>query len=136
MFCLPLPPWFSFTFQCSSLLYRHALTFLHNPCLLCSVFSSVRIASVHHFFLRPLPLPAPSLVVNIGSNNHVQYLLNDRQLFTVNEGKDLGIPITSDLQVKHSQYCSEVVKTANTFISVIGCTFENKPKKITLSLYS
>ena len=48
----------------------------------------------------------------------------------MNKEKDLGITILNDL--KPSQHCSEVVKTANRLVGFIGRTFENKLEKVIL----
>ena len=74
-------------------------------------------------------------VLHIGSNNNrVQYLMNGQQLNAVNKEKDLGIIISSDL--KPSQHCSEVAKTANKLVGFIGRAFENKSEKVILKLYN
>ena len=74
-------------------------------------------------------------VLHIGSNNNrVQYLMNGQQLSAVNKEKDLGIIISSDL--KPSQHCSEVAKTANKLVGFIGRAFENKSEKVILKLYN
>ena len=74
-------------------------------------------------------------VLHIGSNNDcVQYYMNDQQLSAVDKEKDLGITISSDL--KPSQHCSEVFKTANKLVGFIGRTFENKSERIILKLYN
>ncbi len=58
-------------------------------------------------------------VLNIGSNNnHAQYLKNGQQLSVVNKEKDLGIMMSGDL--KPSQHCSGVFKTANKLVGFIG----------------
>lgn len=57
-------------------------------------------------------------VLHIGSNNnHAQYLMNGQQLSAVNKEKDLGITISSNL--KPSQHCSEVFKTANKLVGLL-----------------
>jgi hypothetical protein len=74
-------------------------------------------------------------VLHIGSNNNrAQYLMNGQQLSAVNKEKDLGITISSDL--KPSQHCSEVFKTANKLVGFIGRAFENKSEKVILKLYN
>ena len=73
-------------------------------------------------------------VLHIGSNNdHVQYSMNGQQLSTVSKEKDLGIIISNDL--KPSQHCSEVFKTANKLVGFIGRAFDNKSEK-SLKLYN
>ena len=74
-------------------------------------------------------------VLHIGSNNNqFQYSMNGQQLSTVNEEKDLGVLVTNDL--KPSQHCSQVVKTANKLVGFIGRVFENKSEKVILKLYN
>jgi len=64
-------------------------------------------------------------VLHIGGNkDRVQYLMNGQQLSAVNKEKNLGIIISSDL--KPSQHCSEVLKTANKVVGFIGRAFEDK----------
>ena len=52
-------------------------------------------------------------VMHIGSYNiDANYLMNGHQLSNVDEEKDLGIVISSNL--KPSKHCSEIVKTAGS----------------------
>ena len=51
-----------------------------------------------------------------------------------NVEKDLGIMISDDL--KPSNQCSKVVKTANKLVGFIGRTFEHKSEKVILTLYN
>ena len=74
-------------------------------------------------------------VLQIGSNNdHIQYEMNGVDICNVDKEKDLGVIITSDL--KPSDHCTEVVKTANKLIGFIGRTFEHKTEKVILTLYN
>ena len=74
-------------------------------------------------------------VLHIGSSNdRVQYEMNGQILEAVNKEKDLGVMISSDL--KPSQHCSEVVKTANKLVGFIGRAFENKSETVLLKLYN
>ena len=74
-------------------------------------------------------------VLHIGKrNDHVQYSMNGQQLSAVTKEKDLGVIISNDL--KPSQQCSEVVKTANKLVGFIGRVFENKSEKVMLNLYN
>ena len=74
-------------------------------------------------------------VLHIGKrNDHVQYSMNGQQLSAVTKEKDLGVTISNDL--KPSQQCSEVVKTANKLVGFIGRVFENKSEKVMLNLYN
>ncbi len=74
-------------------------------------------------------------MLHIGnSNDHAQYLMNGQQLVAVNKEKDLRITISSDL--KPSQHCSEVFKTANKLVGFVGRAFENKSEKVILKLYN
>ncbi len=60
--------------------------------------------------------------------------MNATEIPKVNEEKDLGVTISSDL--KPAKHCSEVVKTANKLIGFIGRTFEFKTEKVILTLYN
>ncbi len=72
-------------------------------------------------------------VLHIGNNNNrAQYLMNGQQLSAVNKEKDLGITISSDL--KSSQHCSGIFKTANKLVGFTGRAFENKYEKVILKL--
>ena len=74
-------------------------------------------------------------VLHIGSNNHrTNYSMNGNEIPNVNEEKDLGVTISSDL--KPAKHCSEVVKTANMLIGFIGRTFEFKSEKVILTLFN
>ena len=74
-------------------------------------------------------------VLHIGSNNNMQqYSMNGQQLSAVKKEKDLGVLVTDDL--KPSQHCSQVVKTANKLVGFIGRVFENKSEKVILKLYN
>ena len=62
-------------------------------------------------------------VLHIGNRNvQANYTMNGKQLAKVEQEKDLGVVISSDL--KPSKQCSEVVKTANKLIGFIGRSFE------------
>ena len=64
-------------------------------------------------------------VLHIGSNNErVNYSVIGSQLVKVNEEKDSGDTITTDL--KSSKHCSEVVKAADKLVVFIGRSFECK----------
>ncbi len=74
-------------------------------------------------------------VLHIWSNNNrSKYSTNATEILKVNEEKDLGITISSDL--KPAKHCSEVVKTANMLSGFIGRTFEFKTEKVFLILYN
>ena len=60
--------------------------------------------------------------------------MNGIQLAKVEQKKDLGIVISSDL--KPSKQCSEVVKTANKLAGFIGRSFEFRTEEIILNLYN
>ena len=60
--------------------------------------------------------------------------MNGKQLAKVEQEKDLGVVISSDL--KPSKQCSEVVKTANKLIGFIGRSFEFRTEEIILNLYN
>ena len=74
-------------------------------------------------------------VLHIGNNNdRHNYSMNGIELLKVNEEKDLGVTISSDL--KPGKHCTEVVKTANKLIGFIGRTFEFKSEKVILTLFN
>ncbi len=63
--------------------------------------------------------------MHIGINNdNVKYLMNGVEPSVTNTAKDLGVIISDDL--KTSNQCSKVVKTANKLVGFIGRTFEHK----------
>ena len=71
-------------------------------------------------------------VLHIGNRNvQASYTMNGKQLAKVEQEKDLGVVISSDL--KPSKQCSEVVKTAN---KLIGRSFEFRTEEIILNLYN
>ena len=74
-------------------------------------------------------------VMHIGINNdNVKYLMNGVELLVTNTETDLGVMISDDL--KPSNQCSKVVKTANKLVGFIGRTFEHKSEKVILTLYN
>ncbi len=73
--------------------------------------------------------------MHIGINNDkVKYLMNGVELSVTNTEADLGVMISLDL--KPSNQCSKVVKTANKLVGFIGRTFEHKSEKVILTLYN
>ena len=74
-------------------------------------------------------------MLHIGNRNvQANYTMNGKQLAKVEQEKDLGVVISSDL--KPSKQCSEVVKTANKLIGFIGRSFEFRTEEIILNLYN
>lgn len=74
-------------------------------------------------------------VMHIGnSNDQANYILNGSNLTKVNQEKDLGITISSDL--KPEKHISEVVKTANKLTGFIGRAFDYKSEKVILTLFN
>ena len=74
-------------------------------------------------------------VLHIGNNNdHVSYSMDGVQLNKVDQERDLGVIISSDL--KPSTHCKEVVKKANKLVGFIGRTFEYKSEKVIRTLYN
>ena len=74
-------------------------------------------------------------VLHIGNRNvQANYTMNGKQLAKVEQEKDLGVVISSDL--KPSKQCSEVVITANKLIGFIGRSFEFRTEEIILNLYN
>ena len=74
-------------------------------------------------------------VLHIGNNNvQATYTMNGVQLASVEQEKDLGVVISKDL--KPSKQVSEVVKTANKLIGLIGRAFECRTKEVILNLYN
>ncbi len=73
--------------------------------------------------------------MHIGINNDkVEYLMNGVELSVTNTKKDLGVMISDDL--KPSNQCSKVVKTANRLVGFIGRTFEHKSEKKNILTYN
>jgi hypothetical protein len=73
-------------------------------------------------------------VMHFGVNNAKEkYSINNIVLNVVKEEKDLGVIVQDDLKV--SQQCSKVVKTANRILGMIGRTFQNRSKEIIIPLY-
>ncbi len=67
--------------------------------------------------------------MHIGINNDkVKYLMNGVELSVTNTETDLRVMISDDL--KPSNQCSKVVKTANKLVAFIGRTFEHKSEKL------
>ncbi len=66
-------------------------------------------------------------VMHIGINNDVKYLMKGVELSVTNTETDLGVMISDDL--KSSNQCSKVAKTANKLVGFIGRTFEHKSEK-------
>ena len=74
-------------------------------------------------------------VLHIGNRTvQANYTMNGKQLAKVEQEKDLGVVISSDL--KPSKQCSEVVKTANKLIGFIRRSFEFRTEEIILNLYN
>ncbi len=68
------------------------------------------------------------------NNDNVKYLMNGVELSVTIIETDLGVIISDDL--KPSNQCSKVVKTANKLVGFIGRTFEHKSEKVILTLYN
>ncbi len=66
--------------------------------------------------------------VKLTNLTFVEYLTNRVKLSVTNTEKDLGVMISDDL--KPSNQCSKVVKTANKLVGFIGRTSEHKSKKL------
>lgn len=74
-------------------------------------------------------------VMHIGINNdNVKYLMNGVEMSVINSETDLGFMISDDL--KPSNQCSKVVKTANKLVGFTGRTFEHKWEEVILTLYN
>ncbi len=58
------------------------------------------------------------------NNCNVKYLMNGVELSVTNTETDLGVMISDDLKL--SNQCSKVVKTANKLVGFIGRIFEHK----------
>lgn len=73
-------------------------------------------------------------VMHIGpKNKQVHFKINDQQLVTVDEEKDLGITICDNLKV--ATQCAEATKKANKILGCIKRTFTSRKKNIILPLY-
>ena len=74
-------------------------------------------------------------VLHIGSHNpSVTYEMNNSELQSVDEEKDLGVIISKNL--KPNNQITKVVKTANKLVGFIGRTFSFKSEKVILTLYN
>ncbi len=70
--------------------------------------------------------------MHVGINNdNVKYLMNGVELSLTNIETDLGVIISDDL--KPSNQCLKVVKTAHKFVGFTGRTFEHKSEKVILT---
>jgi hypothetical protein len=73
-------------------------------------------------------------VMHFGAHNAKEtYSINNNVLADVIEERDLGVIIQDNLKV--SEQCSKVVKTANCILGMIRRSFENKSSDIILPLY-
>ncbi len=54
--------------------------------------------------------------------------MNEVELSLTNTEKDLGVMVSGDL--KTTNQCSKVVKTANRFVGLIRRAFEHKSEKL------
>src|SRR5437867_97671 len=73
-------------------------------------------------------------VMHFSANNTKEpYSINNTVLNDVEEEKDLGVIVQNNLKV--SQQCSKVVKTANRVLGMTNRTFQNKSKETIIPLY-
>ena len=74
-------------------------------------------------------------VLHFGKTNssRCQYSLGGKILEEVQEERDLGVIVSSDLRV--SQQCAKVVKTANRILGMVSRTFTLRSKDVILRLY-
>ena len=73
-------------------------------------------------------------VMHLGHTNlNAEYSLGGKVLESVDAEQDLGVIIQNDLKV--SQQCSKVVKTANKILGMIYRTFQYKSEDVMLRLY-
>ncbi len=68
------------------------------------------------------------------SNENVEYLMNGVELSVTNTEKDLGVMISDDL--KPSNQCSKLVKTANKLVGFTVRTLEHISEKAILTSYN
>ena len=74
-------------------------------------------------------------VMHIGSqNSNHTYIMNGRPLQAMQEEKDLGVTISSDL--KHANHCKKAYNKANIMLGFIARNFECKTPDVMLSLYN
>ena len=74
-------------------------------------------------------------VFYIGNNNqYTKCTMNGSKLSKVLHDKDLGVTISN--QFKTTKHCSDVVKTVNKLVLLIGRTFEYKSKKVLRTLFN
>ena len=67
------------------------------------------------------------------NNCKCQYSLGGKVLDDVQEERDLGVIVSADLKV--SQQCAKVVKTANKVLGMISRTLTLRTKDVILRLY-
>jgi ribonuclease P/MRP protein subunit RPP40 len=73
-------------------------------------------------------------VMHLGKKNlGAGYSMNGNDLEVIQEERDLGVIVQSDLKV--SAQCAKVVKTANRVLGMVRRTFECRSKDIILNLY-
>jgi hypothetical protein len=73
-------------------------------------------------------------VMHIGHNNgHHSYTLGDQELNSTVSERDLGV--TMDKNLKFSEQCSKVVKSANSMLGLIRRTIKSRRKDVIVRLY-
>ena len=72
--------------------------------------------------------------IHVGNNVHASYKMDDVDLPSTAREKDLGVYISGDLKPSH--HCTEIVKTANKIVGLIGRTFEHISENIILTSYN
>ena len=73
-------------------------------------------------------------VMHFGYKNlNEDYTMGDKVLEVVNAERDLGVIVQDDLKV--SQQCCKVVKTASKILGMINRSFSYKTQEIILQLY-
>ena len=78
--------------------------------------------------------PEKSHVIHYGThNNKFQYTLGENNIAAVDEEKDLGITISSDL--KWAKHIADVVSKANRMVGLVKHTFTFMDKDMFLTLY-
>jgi len=74
------------------------------------------------------------VVLHLGKNNkEFDYVMNNTKLHTVNEEKDLGVIITSNL--KPARQCQQAYAKASKSLGLIARTITYKTPKVLLQLY-
>ena len=73
------------------------------------------------------------LYIGYGNNRTSSYQLGGTEVLTATQEKDLGVIVTENLKV--SEQCAKVAKTANKVLGIIKWSYEDKSMANLLALY-